>query len=169
MLELTPDLDNGTYPLASTLFGAVGPYRPQWSSDGQQIYFLVTEHGCVNVYRMDVVWRRLERLTSGSVTYFLALLPDNHTLLLAQEEAAHPWELYRLTATGERECLTHLYDELVSEIAWAKTERIRYQGANGDEVEGSIDTQGTSSPRLAPVFTDIKPNIESSKLVWWNG
>ena len=136
MLELTPDLDNGAYPLASTLFGAVGPYRPQWSSDGQQIYFLVTERGCVNVYRMDVVWRRLERLTSASVTYFLALLPDDHTLLLAQEEAAHPWELYRLADTGERERLTHLYDELVAEIAWARTERISYQGANGDEIEG---------------------------------
>jgi dipeptidyl aminopeptidase/acylaminoacyl peptidase len=140
MLEMTPDLDNGTYPLASTLFGADGPYRPQWSSDGQQIYFLVTEHGCVNVYRMDIVWRHRERQTNGSVTYFLALLPDDHTLLLAQEEAAHPWELYRLADTGERERLTHLYDELVAEIAWARTERIAYQGANGDEIEGWTDT-----------------------------
>lgn len=140
MLELTPDLDNGTCPETGSQFGIPGPYRPRWSNDGQQIYFLVTEQACVNVYRMDVVWRKTERLTSGSVTFFLALLLDDRALLIAQEGADHPWELQRLALAGngvrEQVQLTHLYDSLVSEIAWAKTERIRYRGANGEDIDG---------------------------------
>jgi dipeptidyl aminopeptidase/acylaminoacyl peptidase len=140
MLELTPDLDNETAPTTGMQFGTPGPYCPVWSSDGQQIYFLLTEHACVNVYRLDVVWRTLVRLTEASVTYFLALLPQDRALLLAQEQEDHLCELHRLVLTeqgaGEQTRLTHFYDQFLSEIALATTERISYQGANGDEIEG---------------------------------
>jgi len=46
MLVLTPDLDKAVYPLVRSSFGTPGPYRPQWSADGQHIFFLVGEHGC---------------------------------------------------------------------------------------------------------------------------
>jgi dipeptidyl aminopeptidase/acylaminoacyl peptidase len=140
MLELTPDLDNATYPMVNGAFGTPGPYRPVWGRDGQQVYFLVTEHGCVIVYRLDIVWRILVRLTDASVTYFLALLAGDRALLLVQEHEDHPSELYRIAlteqGTTEKTRITHLYDGFLAEIVWAKTERIRYEGANGDEIEG---------------------------------
>src|SRR5262249_42666754 len=75
MVILTPDLDNPTAAWAGS-FNFLGLYRPQWSHDGQQIYFLVTERGCVNVYRMDVQRRTRTCLTAHpSVTGFLAVLP----------------------------------------------------------------------------------------------
>lgn len=139
-LVLTPDLDNPTAVRAGS-FNFLGLYRPQWSHDGQQVYFLVTERGCVNVYRMDVQLRTTTRLTThASVTGFLALLPGDRGLLLAQEQPDHPWELYRFplteTEAGELERLTHFSDALLSEVALGKTEHLRYQGANGDEIDG---------------------------------
>jgi len=141
MLVLTPDLDKAVYPLVRSSFGTPGPYRPQWSADGQRIFFLVGEHGCSHMYRMSVVWRTITQLTSNaSITNFLALLPHEQALLIAQEQAEHPWELYCLplidTGVGEQEQLTHLYDQRLSELQLGKTERITYKGSNGDEVEG---------------------------------
>ena len=61
-------------------------------------------------------------------------------LLLAQEQPDHPWELYRCPLTeagaGELERLTHFSDALLSEVALGKTEYLRYQEANGDEIDG---------------------------------
>jgi len=140
-LVLTPDVDKAVAPVVRSSFGTPGPYRPVWSADGQHIFFLVVEHGCSHVYRLSVVWRTLTQVTSNeSITAFLALLPDEHALLLVQEQAEHPWELYRLPLTeagvGEQEQLTHIYDQHMSELLLGKTERISYKGANGDEIDG---------------------------------
>jgi dipeptidyl aminopeptidase/acylaminoacyl peptidase len=141
--KLTADIDNSTFTAASTGFGWPAPYRPQWSEDRQRIYFLVTEHACINVYRLDMAQRRSTPLTTGEhLVYFLALLPNEQGLLLAEQQSLHPWELELLplsatgTEVGRLSPLTHIYDRQLAEFAWSKPERILYQGANHDEVEG---------------------------------
>jgi len=159
-LILTPDLDNATSAWAGGQFGFPGPYRPQWSQDGQQVYFLVTERTSISVYRIDVVWRSITRLTTASLTNFLALLPGGRGLLVAQETAEQPWELYSLpltdTGIGEPERLTHFYDGLLTEFAWGKTEHLRYQGANNDEIDGwLIHPIGAREGVRYPLLVDI--------------
>jgi dipeptidyl aminopeptidase/acylaminoacyl peptidase len=100
-LLLTPELDNATLPQAFNGLGTPGPYRPVWSQDGQKVYFLVAEQQAVDVYGVEVVWRTLTRLTERSLTYFLALLPDAQSLLVAQQYPGQDWELYRLGYDGE--------------------------------------------------------------------
>lgn len=138
-LLLMPDFDKEMTLSAGGQFA--GSCQPVWSHDGQHVYFLVTERGCVDVYRMDVVWRSMERLThSDAVTGFLALFPGEQGLLLALNHVDHPHELYRLPLADESNKepvrLTHLHDRFMDEIQWGKTEHLRYKGANGDEVDG---------------------------------
>jgi len=137
---LTADVDNPATIAASAAFsGSGGPYHPQWGRDGQYVYFILTEHGRVNVYRLDMAQRAVTPLADDEgVTNFLALLPDEQHLLLAREHDLHLCELYLLDATGVEEPvrLTHLYDRQLAEFAWSEPERIRYQGSNGDEIEG---------------------------------
>ncbi|HTK07927.1 MAG TPA: hypothetical protein VL485_12215 [Ktedonobacteraceae bacterium] len=109
-LLLTPELDNATLPQAFSSLGTPGPYRPVWSQDGQKVYFLVTEQQAVNVYCIEVVWRTLSRLTEHSLTYFLALLPDGQSLLVAQQYPGQIWNLYRLTDSGEITPLTNFHE-----------------------------------------------------------
>ena len=143
-LELTPDLDRSTEPEFGGGFGAPAGYRPQWSRNGQYLYFVVSEQGCMNVYRLSVVWRTLTKLTTfEAATCYLALLPDEQSLLVVQGRADHPWELYRLPIiergideVSTQEQLTHVYDDLMNELVLGKTERIQYVGANGEQVEG---------------------------------
>ncbi len=138
---LTADMDNPVSPGAAGDFGQPGPYRPQWSGDGQRVYFLLTERGCINVYRMDIVQKTVMPLSGGEhLTYFLALLPGEYGLVLAQERPLHPWEFYLLPVgpggIGELMPLTHLYDSQLAEFVWSEPERMRYSGSNGDEIEG---------------------------------
>jgi dipeptidyl aminopeptidase/acylaminoacyl peptidase len=159
-LVLTPDLDNATSTWAGGQFGFPGPYRPQWSQDGQQVYFLVTERTAISVYRIDVASRSTTRLTTDSLTNFLALLPGDRGLLVAQESAGHPWELYRLplseTDIGDSERLTHFYDGWLTEFAWGKTEHLRYRGANGDEIDGWLTLPiGAREGVCYPLLVDI--------------
>src|SRR6266851_1439214 len=51
--DMSAAIDNYTSVAAFCGFGAAGPYKPRWSDDGARVYFLVTEQGCINVYRLD--------------------------------------------------------------------------------------------------------------------
>jgi len=138
---LTADADNMAYPSTLSSFGWPGPYLPQWSPDGQRIYFLLMDRGCVDVCRVDVEQRKTTTLAKHeSVAYFQALLPDERGLLLAQSHPVHPWELDLLPLNskdaGELLRLTHLYDHQLAGFAWSKLERFRYRGANNDEIDG---------------------------------
>jgi dipeptidyl aminopeptidase/acylaminoacyl peptidase len=139
--NLTANLDFSAFPEASGDFGWPGPYYPQWSPDGERVYFVLTERGCVNAYRMGISLKAVEPLAVGEhLIYFLALLPDESHLLLAREMPLHPWELFSLplqsTGSGEPVQLTHLYDDQLAEFSWSEPERIRYRGSNNDEIEG---------------------------------
>jgi dipeptidyl aminopeptidase/acylaminoacyl peptidase len=139
-LCISPDFEYDASIRAGCAFGQPGPYRPQWSNDGQQIFFLASVSGSVHIYQLDVLWRTITQLSSPtSLTYSIALFPDGEHLLAAQEFSDHPWELYRLSATtaaDQPERLTQLYDQWISDRRWGALERIVYTGALNDEVEG---------------------------------
>jgi dipeptidyl aminopeptidase/acylaminoacyl peptidase len=139
--DVTPEIDNHTAVVAFAGFGQVGPYLPQWNADGAHVYYLVTEQGCVQVYRLDVARKTSTALTSGEqLTHFLALLPGEQGVLLAQARPLSLWEFYLLplTASGANEPvrLTHLSERQSAEFAWSEPERLWYQGANGEDIEG---------------------------------
>ncbi|HLI06601.1 MAG TPA: S9 family peptidase [Ktedonobacteraceae bacterium] len=142
---LTAEVDNDTTNSASGTLGLPGPYRPQWSRDGERVYFVVSEHGSVNVYCLAITRQHVTPLTSGDhLIYYLALLPGERGLVLADEEYLHPWELYLLplhatgASVGEMLPLTHLHDRQLAELTLSQPERIRYRGANGEAVDGWI-------------------------------
>jgi dipeptidyl aminopeptidase/acylaminoacyl peptidase len=158
--NLTADLDNSAFPEAFN-FGWPGPYHPQWSRDGERVYFVLTERGCVNVYRMDIRLKTVKPLSVGEhLIYYLALLPDEGGLLLALELPLHPWELYLLPlgadGAGESVRLTHLYDDRLAEFTWSKPERVKYCGSNNDEIDGwLIRPVGAREGVRYPLLLDI--------------
>lgn len=117
-----------------------GPYRPQWSADGKTIYFVVTEHGSVNVYCLHLEEQKASPLFVGEhLVFFLALLPDERGLLVARDEPLHPWELYLVPLSeGQAERLTQLHDRYLAAIAWSRPEHFVYQSADGEPIDGWI-------------------------------
>ncbi len=141
--DMSAAIDNHASVAAFCGFGAAATYRPQWSADGSRVYFLVTEEGCINVYHLDITSGEVRRLTSGEqLTAYLALLPGERGLLLAQGRPTDFWDIYYAPLTpdgaGSPERLTQLNNALLSQLAWSEPQRIAYQGANGDEIEGWV-------------------------------
>ncbi len=138
--DMSAAIDNHTRVAAFCGFGAAGTYRPQWSADGSRVYFLVTEQGCINVYRLDIATGEATRLTSGEhLIAYLALLPGERALLLAQGQPADLWDIYHIPLAaggiGTPAKLTQLND---AQLALSGPQRIAYKGANGDEIEGWV-------------------------------
>ncbi|HEU5379501.1 MAG TPA: S9 family peptidase [Ktedonobacteraceae bacterium] len=141
---LTTDIDNAVMPVAfAGARNVPNPYRPQWSEDGKHVYFVVTERGCVNVYGLDIERRSATLLLAGEqLVFFLAILPAQRGLLLGRDEPLHPSELYLLPFNASDgsaeplEPLTHLHDSWLAEFVWSKPERLEYESANGDLVDG---------------------------------
>jgi len=138
---LTDDEDHFAAPASSGDFGRPGPYRPQWSPDGQRIYFLAGARGRINVQRLDLGEKVPVVITNQEViTSYLALLPEEKGLLLLREYDQHPWEFYLLTLVaagpGIIERLTHIYDREVAGFIWSWPKRIQYRGANDEEIDG---------------------------------
>lgn len=160
-LCISPDFEYDTSVRVGSAFGQPGPYRPQWSKDGQKIFFLASVSGSVHIYQLEVVWRTMTQLTNpGSLTSSMELFPDGEHLLVAQEFGTHPWELYRLPATVDAsdkpERLTQLYDQWLSDRLWGSSERIVYTGAFNDEVEGwLIHPVGAQSGVRYPLIVRI--------------
>ena len=143
ILDKTAGIDNHATIAAYCGVGSAGPYRPQWNASGTHVFFLVTEQGCIHVYRLDVIDSNATRLTSDEqLIHYLALLPGEQGLLVAQALPFDLWDLYALPltagGTGTPENLTNLNAALLSAITYSKPERISYLGANGDEIEAWI-------------------------------
>jgi dipeptidyl aminopeptidase/acylaminoacyl peptidase len=141
--DMSDTIDNHTSVAAFCGFGVAGMYKPQWSADGSRVYFLVTEQGCINVFRLDIATGEATRLTSGEqLIAYLALLPGERGLLLAQGRSTDLWDMYHAPLTadgvGSSERLTQLNNTLLSQLALSEPQRIAYQGANGDEIEGWV-------------------------------
>jgi dipeptidyl aminopeptidase/acylaminoacyl peptidase len=140
--SLTARIDNNaSVAVGNAGFGAPGPYMPQWGPDGQRVYFLLTEHGRVNVQRLDIEQGTITALTNDeAVTPYLALLPNEQGLLLVKGQSLQPWEFYHLplhdSSASEQARLTHIFDRQLAEYTWSKPERITYRGANDDEIDG---------------------------------
>lgn len=144
---LTEEIDNSTTPEAAVQFGfPLSSTYPEWSPDGERLYFLVMEHGRANVHCLNLTQKSLTQLTTGEhLIFFLALLPSERGLLLVKSEPLHPWEFYLLPlgathTSSERtsERLTHLYDRALSAFALSKPERIQYKGADDEMIDGWI-------------------------------
>jgi dipeptidyl aminopeptidase/acylaminoacyl peptidase len=173
-LLISPDFElDAAYETA----GRARSYRPQWSQDSQRIYFLATEHGCVQVHRLDVVWRAITQLThSTAVTSHISLLPNEQGLVLAQDYPDRLCDLYLLPLGGETTDVTRI--TRVSEvweqnIAWGKIEPIHYAGADGEEVEGWLVSpvgarEGVQYPLLVRVHGGPHSSFSIARDVWVN-
>jgi dipeptidyl aminopeptidase/acylaminoacyl peptidase len=115
-------------------------YRPQWSADRRTIYFVVTEHGSVNLYRLHLGEQQASPLFVGEhLIFFLALLPDERGLLVARDEPLHSWELYLVPLPeGSAERITHLQDRYLADIAWSQPEHMAYRSADGELIDGWV-------------------------------
>lgn len=113
-----------------------GVSRPDFSTDGKSIRFLVTDDMTVHLAQVPVAGGAVERLTSGArVLGAWDQTAACRVALIATDNA--PAELYLLEAAGQRKLTTH-NDALLSEVALPVTEEVRFKAKDGNEAHGLL-------------------------------
>ncbi|MEC0331305.1 S9 family peptidase [Paenibacillus macerans] len=109
------------------------PHHPQLG-----VYVLGTDHGNVNVYRIDGTGA-CEAVTGGGEkdVYQYTLSPDGRYMVTAALTAERPGELYRVDVrTGEELRLTRRNDEFLAELEVRIPERIAFKASDGPGIHG---------------------------------
>jgi dipeptidyl aminopeptidase/acylaminoacyl peptidase len=117
--------------------------RPQWSPDGQSLYFTVQSRGSAGLYRLPLAGGPAERIgpaleSRGTVSAFT--VGKGGTVVAAMSSPAGPAELYTQRAGGDSTFapLTVLNQDLLRAKQIAETEAFTFPSFDGRKVEAFL-------------------------------
>ena len=136
----------------------VGTYT--WASDSQTIYFSAEHlrHSLIYAVGPIAAGHPQARTLVGGYNDDVIVAPDGKKLIFTRMSLKAPNELYTADATAEGcpartgdvdkghencsltkdQALTHINDQLLSQISWSDDEAFSFTGAHGDWVEGTL-------------------------------
>ena len=119
----------------------------EFSEDGKYIYFSLEDSGENHIARIPAKGGKITRLIAGQISADAFSLAGNGTLVAWISKPELPGELFIAGKDGLRQ-LTHVNEELFSQIKLGKTEEIHFKSHDGLEIEGFI----TKPPSFNPAF-----------------
>jgi dipeptidyl aminopeptidase/acylaminoacyl peptidase len=139
--------------------------RPQWSLDGQSLYFTVQARGSVGLYRLAATGGTAERIgptldVRGSVSTFA--VGRDGLVVAAMSSPAGPAELYTHRPRGSAPfaILTTLNKELLGRKELAETEAFTFRSFDGREVEAFL---------TKPATLNLTPSVRYPMIVMIHG
>jgi dipeptidyl aminopeptidase/acylaminoacyl peptidase len=159
-VDLTPDLDRMTMDLTISDTAEVHDAAPpQWSSDGKQIYFQVSENGSTRIYRVSSSGGRMTRIVGGKI-HVVAFSAGNRKRTMATVVSTEtlPAEIFvsAMSYASKPKRLTRLNDELLKDIDIRKPEELIVRGHDGYPIHAwVIKPPGFSSKRKYPSVLEI--------------
>jgi len=129
-----------------------------WSADDRWIYVNVAEHGRANLKRIDAASGKVEPLTTGDhdVMSYTASR-DASKMALVISTSTNIGDLFVLdTATGKLTQLTHVNDELFSQLNLTDPEEFWYTSFDGKKIQGWIQKPPDFDPsKKYPLILEI--------------
>ena len=118
--------------------GLVALPNPAWTADGARIYFVGSDSGTANVYAATTTGGPPQPVTRGEHQIVTASFDRERRRFAALvATATEPGDVYvGDAASGELRRLTRVNDAVLRDAYVARPERIRFQGADGLEIEG---------------------------------
>jgi dipeptidyl aminopeptidase/acylaminoacyl peptidase len=150
------DVDSGERRMVSGAYqGNVGSYV--WTPDGQALLFGGLQRTDSNLFRLDVVSGRVTRLTHavGSLSPS-SFSRDRTRMAYSFEDFDTPPDLWAgPTDGGQGTRLTEANPWVESQIALARSEVVRWESADGLEVEGLLVLPRERPPGTMPLLLHI--------------
>jgi dipeptidyl aminopeptidase/acylaminoacyl peptidase len=153
------------YDVGSSVFGDNGSPRagggnlPIWTADGKAIIENFAREGRTNVGSFDVATGALAEITKGdqAVPRFRAASPDGSKLVYLVSTPTRLGDLFWLDrVSGEARQLTHLNDELFSQLNLTEPEEIRYQSFDGKQIQAWLQRPpGFDKAKKYPLILNI--------------
>jgi dipeptidyl aminopeptidase/acylaminoacyl peptidase len=109
---------------------------PQWSSDGNSIYFLAGDHGKTIIYRVGREGGAVTPVLDGQYQIGSLTVAAGSLAFTRTDETA-PAEIYSAkSAGGEMRKLTSVNTDTLAELNFVKSENLRFKSFDGAEIEG---------------------------------
>ncbi|HXT34634.1 MAG TPA: S9 family peptidase [Chloroflexota bacterium] len=138
------DQRDGSVPLDRTCGGSQpdlqwsGGESIVWSPNGDQVFFLPSDHGDTAVFALTVATGTIRRVSDqAAVVSGVQVTPDGRTLVVLVSTPSRPPELSTVPAAGgPLTPLTHANDALLAERDIAPTETLFWRGPDDLEIQG---------------------------------
>ncbi len=112
---------------------------PVWSSDGQNLFVVVSEHGSANIKRVNAATGNVDAYTSGKQDVMsYTSVPGTDRLALVISTPTKIGDLYVASPAAPPTQLTRLNDDLFKTIAQREPEEIWYPSFDGRKIQGWI-------------------------------
>ena len=147
---------------------------PVWSPDGRRIYFEAEERAGTPIFSVSLEGDDVKKILHGRTNHDLRLSPDGVSFFFTRASAVRPAEIYRAATDGSGlSPVTHLNDEVFSELQIPEPESIWYEGAGGTKVQAwlyrpPVSTPGTKHPLIVMVHGGPQGAWSDSWSYRWN-
>ena len=129
---------------------------PEWSADGQHLYFTLQERGHVRLLRILQQGGTPERLVADRGSVGAWALAKDGTLAYAFTSASSPAELYVRNPAGSSRSLTSLNRDALGARTLAEVESFTFRSFDGTEIEAFLTKPAlTSSSQKTPLVAMI--------------
>ncbi len=143
-ISLVPAAGGAVRSLAGTLDRPVSDI--QWSKDGQQLCFLVTDDRKQYIAKFNLATNALETIAGGDRSFSnIESSPVSDALVTMMSEPQMPAELYVVENNKERR-LTHLQDSFVNAIRFATVEGFTSTSKDGTKISNILYRPATAAP-----------------------
>ncbi|WP_035323441.1 S9 family peptidase [Peribacillus kribbensis] len=110
---------------------------PQWTSDSQGFYFIMTDYGSTGLYYGNIEGAMYTSRQEQEHIYGFSIHPSSHTAVAAVSCPENPGDLYDLNLmNGEFNRLTSVNEEVLSTRKIAETEPISWTAPDGLTLHG---------------------------------
>lgn len=110
----------------------------KWSSDSKALYFTGPLEGINPIHRIDLASKNIAKVFADKTIDEFELLPNDAGLVYSMRSVGEPTEIYRASLSGNKGSagsrLSHLNDEVASQVDIRPAESIWVDGADGKKV-----------------------------------
>jgi dipeptidyl aminopeptidase/acylaminoacyl peptidase len=110
-----------------------------WSPDSKSLFFNADDKGNVSIFRVTVNDKNVTTILDKGLNASLQLTPDGKMLIITEETAKTPTELFRIDPDGKGlKQITFINTEKISQLEMNSLENFWFDGAAGTRVQGFI-------------------------------
>jgi dipeptidyl aminopeptidase/acylaminoacyl peptidase len=110
-----------------------------WSPDSKSLFFNADDKGNVSIFNVVVSDKKVTTILDKGFNTSLRLTPDGKTIVLTEETAKLPTELFSIDVDGKTlKQITFINTEKVSPLEMNSLENFWFEGATGTHVQGFV-------------------------------
>jgi len=116
---------------------SIGDYI--WGPYSKYIYFTAIDKGLSKIYQLNVKNGKINTLVGDGVCSDIQISSNGIYLYYLKSTPTQPYEVYEYNSKNDHQTqLTHFGDSLFSRFQLSTAEDFRFEGANGDSIQGIL-------------------------------